>query len=249
MELHDILWGIAGYIVFFIFQLTEPVRQRSGWDFFIQIAFFSLLSFVVARGLIAIFSSIVPDIHFFAAWWHIQFKYYFHSLTLIVGIVFAAPLIGIILVLPRIKNKIYRLFSWISKLSGGKRKNLEFTDLFFSYSHKLLKRLIMVTLKNGKVYIGMLIAATEDPNEIHRYIQISPITSGYRAKETHSLILNTNYIEDIKQPTSFPNRDILIPLAEILTLTEFDPDLHERFIKLGLTKVCGNQDLTETSLV
>lgn len=95
----------------------------------------------------------------------------------------------------------------------------------------------MITLKSGKVYIGVLVAVTEDPNETQRYVQITPVTSGYREKETHRLILTTNYVEDITQPDALSDRGILIPVAEIVTLTQFDSKLHARFVSLGLTEI------------
>jgi len=236
MGLDIILWGVAGYIAFFIFQITQPTRQRTGWDFFLQVAVFSLLCFVFARTLIGLVSFIFPNLDRLGNWWHQRFHYYFHSLTLIIGILIIAPLFGVSLSFPCIKNRLHKALSRIAEISG-KRRNFEFTDLFFAYSHKLLRKLVMITLKSSKVYVGILVAATEDPNETQRYIQITPVTSGYREKETHRLILTTNYIEDIKQPDVSPNRDILIPVAEIVTLTQFDSKLHARFVSLGLTEV------------
>lgn len=236
MGLDVILWGVAGYIAFFIFQLTQPIRQRSGWDFFLQVSVFSLASFVLARFFIVVASMMFPSLNEVGYWWHNQFHYYFHSLTLIVGMVVASPFIGITLALPRIKHTLHSLLSKIAKISG-RHRNFKFTDLFFAYSDKLLGELAMITLKNNKVYIGVLASVTEDPNESQRYLQISPVASGYRHKDTHQLVLTTNYVEDVEQPEQSPNRDILIPASEVITFTRFDTALHERFVKLGLTKV------------
>ncbi len=108
MGLDIILWGVAGYIAFFIFQITQPTRQRTGWDFFLQVAVFSLLCFVFARVLIGLISFIFPDLGRLGSWWHQQFHYYFHSLTLIVGILVVAPLFGVILSFPPIKNRLHK---------------------------------------------------------------------------------------------------------------------------------------------
>jgi hypothetical protein len=58
------------------------------------------------------------------------------------------------------------------------KRNFEFTDLFFAYSHKLLRQLVMITLKNSKVYIGVLVAATEDPNEAQHTRSVVPAKAG-----------------------------------------------------------------------
>ena len=191
---------------------------------------------MITHTFIEILALTFPDSHDVSRWWHHHFQYYFHSFTLIVGILIVDPLLGITLSLPIVKSKLHRILSKIATTSS-KQRNVAFTDLFFAYSYKLLRQWVIVTLKNSKVYMGVLVAATEDPNETQRYIQVTPVTSGYREKETHRLILNTNYVEDIQKPDLFPNRDILIPVAEIITLTQFDSTLHARFINMGLTEV------------
>lgn len=237
MTLYSILWGIAGYISFFVFQLTKPIRIRSGWDFVVQTAFFALICYLVARALV-FFISLLISTYYFAEiklWWHDAFG---PTFTLVLGIILAAPLGIIISLVWRVGHTpLSQLVSWVS----GKERNLEFTDIFFAFCDRRLGELILISLKSGKVYVGILSAVTEDPNEGHRCLELIPVVSGYRNKETQQLTFDTNYIQDGESPEKVPNRNLLIAVNEVVSIANFDQQLHEKFIKLGITKIDNNR--------
>ena len=101
-------------------------------------------------------------------------------------------------------------------------------------------KLIEVSLRGGKVYIGFALA-----NRIARWtgshMSMLPVSSGYRDKDTLELAITTNYapviakhIEAIGKSTEQPAvelRDfrVVIPRAEIVSARLFDPDLHQQF--------------------
>jgi len=238
MNLEIILWGIAGYISDLIFRLTRPTRIRSGWDFVVNTALFSVFDFILANLIVVsgqywlptqlleqlknILSVFIP-------------RPFFH---LVIGIVLAAPLIG--LLASYVWTLGHKRISKMAKFISGKYRNLEFADTFFATCHELLGHLALVTLTSGKVYIGVLVEATQDPNESQRFIKLTPITSGYRKTDTLQLVLNTNYMEDVKDAKSWPKRDLLIPVNQISTLAAFDTVLHNRFVQAGIT-IVGNE--------
>lgn len=252
MSPQSILWGLAGYLAFLIFQLVRPVRNRSGWDFVVQISFFAAVSFLVAKSIVACFRLATPSFATtVAVFWHTHLTSV--PATLALGITIAAPLTGIAIGLGW-RNGHPRI-SWLAKKLGGRARNLEFPDTFFKMTHELLGEMTLISTKSGKVYVGILNEVTSDPNEPARYVRISPIMSGYRRKDDFKVVFNTNYVEELQQANDntvaqiveeVPNRDLLIPVAEMTSLSHFDPTLHEKFVAANITLVSGvNVDTAE----
>lgn len=117
-----------------------------------------------------------------------------------------------------------------------------------------LGKLIQVTLKNRKVYIGSPLAS-KDPSIESLWLKIVPIASGFRDDETLSYIPTTDYRElfnllananevnpniidnqkivvgQSNQSLMFDPNDvgIILPWAEITSLTIYDPTLEALF--------------------
>lgn len=96
------------------------------------------------------------------------------------------------------------------------------------------KRLLQVTLKNDKFYIGWV---KELPLPSHsNYIRIIPAFSGYRDGEK-SLIFTTEYLEVYSlymregkiQDVRDLRTDLVIKIDEIITVNNFDHEMYERF--------------------
>lgn len=96
-------------------------------------------------------------------------------------------------------------------------------------------RLIMITLSDKKVYIGMvepnmnLLKNLSENDSIFKFI---PFYSGYRNKDTLDVELTTNYANRIQHS----NEDDLSILLDRNTITSIAPIDHKQFIKFVLNK-------------
>jgi hypothetical protein len=84
----------------------------------------------------------------------------------------------------------------------------------------------LFTLSSGKVYVGVLVAATEDPNELKRFLRFVPVLSGYRATPNLKVIYTTFYDPDGARP-------LLVPADQITTFGRFDWDHFDQFVRSG----------------
>jgi hypothetical protein len=129
----------------------------------------------------------------------------------------------------RLHNQTLRALQW---LAGGSRRNIH-SDLLFAQLGEFLGNPVLVSLSTGKIYMGLLIRATEDPNESDRYISVQPILSGVRHKETQRVTFDTDYriADDVKPKVS----TVLLPMRSVVTISSFDFDIHKAFIERGIT--------------
>ena len=123
----------------------------------------------------------------------------------------------------------------IFKIFRRQTKNLE-SFIFKAVSNK---QLIMITLSNGKVYIGKAteIGGTEHTPE---WLIIFPFASGYRCRENMSVNLMTDNIgafsSDEKTDTHDPDNtpSIVLSVKEIISIGLFEVDLYKKF--MGIAK-------------
>lgn len=109
----------------------------------------------------------------------------------------------------------------------------------FFYEAVSSRRQVMLTLKDGKVYVGFI---REHP--MHRrgaggdYIRLMPTISGYRDPITKKVVFLTSYIKtylELDKPGSklkhiqFDDFAKLIPIAEVEIAGIFDPTAYETF--------------------
>jgi hypothetical protein len=97
-----------------------------------------------------------------------------------------------------------------------------------------LDKLLMITTKSNKVYIGQVTKLSEPIENTH--IRILPSLSGYREKETQNLIITTNYTNIIQVASIEDNTEILdsklgviIPISEIILISRFDYQIFGQF--------------------
>ena len=95
-------------------------------------------------------------------------------------------------------------------------------------------KLLMITTKSNKVYIGYVNKISEPLNESH--IRIIPNFSGYRDKEKLTIDITTKYTDVIKYYVENNRKKeideklgIIIPTSEILIVSKFDADIFGRF--------------------
>ena len=103
------------------------------------------------------------------------------------------------------------------------------------YRSLIEKKRVMITLKNGKVYIGRVtISLTpEDDNDF----LLLPVKSGYREGDKQRLVITTHYDEAYteiqKNEPDYINIisdfGVVIPISEVLSASLYREDIHSKY--------------------
>ncbi len=92
--------------------------------------------------------------------------------------------------------------------------------------------LVQVTLKDGKVYVGWVDRLPPDPASPDAYLQLLPITSGYRDKDTKTITFTTHYDQIYEQEDVEPSDFMkVVPIANIDSAGHFREDVYLHFVK------------------
>ena len=93
---------------------------------------------------------------------------------------------------------------------------------------------VELTLLSGKMYVGWVLnAGVADPER--RFVEMLPLASGFRAKETHELRFTTNYAlvldrtEADTEPARREDFRVVVPVTEIRSARPFDFDTYLEF--------------------
>jgi hypothetical protein len=101
---------------------------------------------------------------------------------------------------------------------------------------------VAVTLKNRKVYIGMVIR-TPSLKVGAQYITVLPITSGYRDPITLRLVVTEDYATVYRQANiDASDFGVTIPLDEIESASLFNPEVYPLFLSRPATSGPPNDD-------
>ncbi len=107
-------------------------------------------------------------------------------------------------------------------------------DILIYYSF-LNSELLQITLRNRKVYIGV-ISHVEFSDRENSIVTILPFYSGYRDKDTHEFTPTTNYRPIIQKlftaSTSMDNDEefnVSFPKLDIIVIRQFDEQIYENF--------------------
>ena len=105
-------------------------------------------------------------------------------------------------------------------------------DNFYKKCIEWENKEILLTLKNGKTYQGLLWKYPDSPKSRHesQTISIAPFKSGYRKNETKEVVWNTDYPKYEKH-SDLVNMEIIIPRTEIVTFGKFSNKTFEHFEK------------------
>ena len=103
------------------------------------------------------------------------------------------------------------------------------------YRSLIEKKRVMVTLKNGKVYIGR-VTISLTPQEDKDFLLL-PIKSGYREGEKQRLVITTHYDEAYAEMQEheedyidiISDFGVVIPISEVLTTSLYREDVHNRY--------------------
>ena len=98
---------------------------------------------------------------------------------------------------------------------------------------------VELSLKNGKVYVGMPTGTTERSVGDETVVEIIPLFSGFRSNDTHEVRLVRYYGTDIallvrgaaNKRSSVVDEDfrVVIPLREVVSARLFDPEIYSYF--------------------
>ena len=215
---------LGGYLLLTGLHYTRyDILRKSGYHLFFQSAIAGYVLVGVARPM-----SCAPErrpVLGVGALWksHVPFDYS--------GTVALSVLLG--LVFPYVANRFY------GKEEAERRaatENGAFIELIISESIERQKP-IEISLKNGKSYIGFAferkIAVSGESD-----IAIIPIRSGYRHKDTHELVLTTDYASVIQKclkgnpvvpDLRYEDFRVVVPMSEVGSVRIFHPEVYEQF--------------------
>lgn len=222
----------AGYIilvysVLFKYNIQRFHQRRLLFESIIIAILIILISFFIRSIIELLFPQLIPSIVSFLKIIPFQKPDYFWT-------VFVGTFSSIILVF--ISNIcIYQEYGKINPIIWAIRKNGDELEKLFERSSDEGK-LIQITLKNNKVYIGFCEIIPE-PQKTN-YMVISPILSGYRKEPSKKVKITTNYLEIVNyyienlddESTSVElNTDVTIKQDEILTAGIYDQEIFDMF--------------------
>ena len=99
-------------------------------------------------------------------------------------------------------------------------------DVFFINCVNWEKKSVIISLKNDKIYIGILLKYSENPKSKYesQTISIFPLRSGGRDQKTKEAIWGKKYPKNVRD-----NCEIVIPRSEIVTFGIFNEDTFKYF--------------------
>ncbi len=200
-DMYNFLWAIPG--IFFIYFYNKRIPSRS-----INLSGWPYLFLLV---LIAIVTWL-PSKHV-VTYYVNQKCWYFTLLVISLSLIFATILFFII--------QIKFILNWIT---------IPNNDNFFNSCVKWENEEILLTLKNGKAYQGILLKYPENPKSRHnsQTISILPFKSGYRNNETKIIEWNI-YYPKYKEQSNLYDVEIIIPRTEIVTFGKFNNEAFKYF--------------------
>ncbi|MBC6425095.1 MAG: hypothetical protein GDA51_01185 [Ekhidna sp.] len=103
-------------------------------------------------------------------------------------------------------------------------------------------KLIMISLKDSKVYIGFVDSFPDCDNFNFPYFKLFPLYSGYRSDQNRNLYITTNYFdayENLKNFDKLGNIEKVIKTDELISVSFFNKELYDQF-NYGSNKQISN---------
>ena len=140
------------------------------------------------------------------------------------------PLQNLVILLTSIFFSVI-LFLIAQKETIGKWIHIPIYDNFYKKCLEWKNKFVLLILRNGKTYIGILWKYPENPKARHesQTVSIVPFKSGYRAEDTKKITWNIDYPE-YKNKSQFIDMEIIIPRTEIITFGKFNKKVFEHLI-------------------
>jgi len=207
LDLHSILWVIPGVIFIYFYNRFRPDNAKA---VAIDLSGWPLIFCLV---VIAVPTWFLAEL--IVSFCTIDTDLYRKSAILGLSIIFTFCL----LLLAQIESIAEIVF-------------LQVKDNFYKKCVEWENKEILLSLKNGKVYKGLLWKFPSSPKSRHesQTISIIPFESGYRNSETKKVIWDTNYPEYIGYP-DLVDMEIIIPRSEIILFGKFSKKTFKHFEK------------------
>jgi hypothetical protein len=233
-----IIWLIPGYLALRLYFTVNPFKSKQGYEWFFQTGGAGLLCFVLARLILLAaraVESLLPcfwgrclDLNMARSVISQQFPFAYAP-TFVIGALVGVPLTAVILNAvrgPWAKLQI-RFKRWFTESTSA--------DLLYYACRQLEGEQVLLTLENGKVYVGLLVDFTSDPDETEKYLKIVPIMSGHRDPKTFRVEYTTAYVRYVDAASKATAQELIIPVKQLVTFARFDDELHDWFVRAGLT--------------
>ena len=141
---------------------------------------------------------------------------------------------GVGLLAPHVLNRFFDQGKWEERVAA---RYGDLVELLIAEAIKR-SRLLEVSLKSGKSYIGFTVG-----NTISRWpeanLALLPVSSGYRHRDKQDLLITTHYAPTMRDHFTGKSVDafgeslrdfrVVIPRSEIVSARLFDPGFYQRF--------------------
>ena len=201
LNLHNILWVVPGIIFIFIYNKRRPETN-------INLSGWPYVFFLVFMASITWLPSEWIVTHWFSGLNESLQKIIILSVAVILSFIFS----------------LCMRWKFVQKMLPP------IYDNFYKKCIEWENEIVLLTLKNGKAYIGVLWKYPETPRSRHesQTISIIPIKSGYRDEKTKQVEWNVNYPE-YKTVNHWLDMETIIPRSEIITYGKFSEKTFEHF--------------------
>ena len=200
--LENILWVIPGVVFVYYYNKRRPnnIIKLSGWPYLFFLVFIAAFTWLPAK------------------WIVVEQITYCSNISQKLTIVIISIILSIIVFFIT-QNKL--ILNFIS---------IPINDNFYNKCVSWENKFILLTLKNNKVYIGILWKYPENPKSRFEFqtISIVPFKSGYRCESTKKIKWNINYPK-YKDDFQIASMEVIIPRSEIITVGKFNKEVFKHF--------------------
>lgn len=204
LELHSILWVIPGFIFIYLYNKLRPTQQiqLSGWPYVFLLVVIASITWLPAE--------------MFAEWLAKVFA--FESDFKQLGTLIISVIISLFLLYFSFYKSVAK---WIYP---------PITDNFYEKCIEWENQNVILTLKSGKAYRGVLWKYPKNPDSRSELqaISIIPLKSGYRAETTKELIWDTVY-PNYEENFDLSKMEIIFPRSEVISFRKYSGKAFEFF--------------------
>ena len=211
LDLGNILWVIPGVVFISIYNRRRPQQaiNLSGWPYIFSLVIISTVTWLPAE-------FIIPFV-------------YFGKIEIL-----STHQNMILMGLMTLTISLFFTFLLLSFFQSGALARLILPpvyDDFYTKCFEWKEKAVLLTLKNGKVYMGLLSGYTKNPRARYesQTISIVPFKSGYREMDKKRIVWTTDYPYT---ESYHDDMELILPRSEILTFGKFDLDAHKYFESL-----------------
>ena len=208
LDLHNILWVIPGVVFINVYNRRRPDETivLSGWPYLFFLVVIASLAWLPSEWIMLKV----------AGWTSVEIS---NAAEQIITLTTSLAATAVLLLFAQWEPVANMIFS--PEQDNFYRKCIEWEN-----------HAVLLTLKSGKVYIGVLWKFPENPRSRHesQTISIIPVKSGYRDNDTKKAMWNTDY-KETQDKSHFIDMEIIIPRSEIITFRKFNKEVFNYFSK------------------